>query len=161
MNNTEVLKAVAFVGAVQGSIVTFEQSGTSQKQVQLTLTSGRRVRVTEGQLAFANACYVRPGDEIEFTFQDIDHGKFIANKDTDREREVKTTDYVGIGEIKVLTVGSFSDEPEQVLKDAGRSCVTFTERTIPAKQAAPPAPPKQEEAAAPVTGDSPFQAEGH
>lgn len=161
MNGIEVLKATGIVGAVQGSIVTFEQSGTSQKQIQLTLTSGRRVRVLEGQLAFANACYVRPGDEVEFTFQDIDHGKFIANKDTDREREVKTIDYVGVGELKVLKVGAFSDEPEQVLKEAGRTCVTFTERTIPAKQAAPPAPPKQGEAAAPVEGSSPFQAEGH
>lgn len=136
--------ASGMVGKVAAELTLFEESGTATKQVTLTMVSGHRVRIVEGMMAFANAECLRQGDIIEFTFSDILKGSYKAGKDTDKERDVQTLDLIGIGEVRILEVGAFSDVADKVLLDAGRKPLTYVERTVKAKEKInklPPAPP--------------------
>lgn len=151
----------AMVSKVTGSISHFEKSGTSQKRVQIDFASGRRAFINEGMLAFANACHFRPGDIVSFNITGIKEGSFIMGKDTENERTIKTEEYVGIGEMKVVAIGQWSDTPDELLVKAGRTCVNFEERTIKAKNPTPPVAPPVTDTASTVAGESPFQQEAH
>ena len=157
-----MLVGTGMIGSVQATLTEFQESGLSQKQVQITMSSGHRIRVVEGMLAFANAECVRPGDIIEFEFQDIAKGSYKAGKDTERERDVQTLDFVGIGELKVSEIGAFSDVADENLIAAGRQPLEYKSRTVAARdtQAKPPTAPKGDENKT-VTEESPFEEKGH
>lgn len=150
------------VGKVKGENVNFEKSGTASLQVTVTLTNGRRLRISEGMMAFANAEYLRPGDIIQFEFTDIEHGKYWKDKDGPTAAEVPTTDYMGIGELSVIEIGTFSDTPDEILIQAGRKQLTYTSRTVGIKtQEAPPPQKPADQQQQTGSKDSPFEEEGH